>query len=173
VSWLTLSAIYLLPVSIALFFWNHKLDAFLGLWVILSLMAFPVSVFFGVPLVCGVAFPIAMLVSLLGWWYNAQLVKRRTNRIRLVSCFSGILIGTMHILLVLLPIAIWAGWRIATVVAAVNVIFWMRAGAVSADRYVLQRAMEIHNEHPERSFREALSQAESEMRFNVHDDLPY
>ena len=173
-NWLALSVQYGIVVLIALFLWNRQLHVLLTLWVLLSVVCFPACAFFGLPLACGIAFPLGILVSLLGWWYSAELVKPRyimldwpRLKVRLFRNLSITLIAILHIVLILLPVAILADWKTALVIAGVNVLAWMKAGAVSTDRYVLQRAKEIHDEEPECSFEDALIQGEREARFNV------
>ncbi len=168
-SWLALSAAYGAFLLGALWLWNRKLHGLLGLFVLATCLIFTVSPFFGIPWACALGFVFGILLSLLGWWYSAQTVKPKDSQILLVGRLSVSLIFVLQVLLSVLPVGIWADWRVSLALLTLNSVAWMKAGAVSTDAYVLNRAQEITQGDPQLNTRAAMAKAEAEMRANVDD----
>lgn len=168
-NWLALSVGYGAFLLGALWLWNRKLHGLLGLFVLATCLIFLLSPFFGIPWACAFGLVFGILLSLLGWWYSAQIVKPKDSQILLVGRLSVSLIFVLQVLLSALPIGIWADWRVSLALLVLNSVAWMKAGAVSTDAYVLNRAQEIAQEDPRLNTRASVAKAEAEMRANVSD----
>jgi hypothetical protein len=107
---------------------------------------------------------------LLTWWYAAQIVKPKFSQVLIVSRLGPFVLALLHLILVIVPLLIWANWKVALVVTITNLLASMKAGAVSTDIYVQKRAAEMRLQNPQLTPRQAQSQAEAEMRANVNDD---